>query len=81
MCGDFNDSTLSYVHYRMTRNLNDAYVESGNGPGISYHRSGMFFRLDNILCSHHWRSFGAVVKKCYKMSDHYPVSACLKRVE
>lgn len=81
VCGDFNDSPLSYVHYRMTRNLNDAYVESGNGPGISYHRSGMFFRLDNILCSHHWRSFGAVVKKCYKMSDHYPVSACLKRVE
>jgi endonuclease/exonuclease/phosphatase family metal-dependent hydrolase len=81
VCGDFNDSPLSYVHHRLTRKLHDAYVASGNGPGISYHRSGMFFRLDNILCSHHWRSFGAVVKKQLKMSDHYPVSACLKRVE
>ncbi len=78
VCGDFNDSPLSYVHYRLTRKLHDAYVASGNGPGISYHRSGMFFRLDNILCSHHWRSFGAVVKKQYKMSDHYLVSVSLK---
>lgn len=80
VCGDFNDSPLSYVHHRLTRNLTDAYVASGSGPGISYHLSGMFFRLDNILCSSHWRSFGARVMSDQKMSDHYPLEAVLKRV-
>lgn len=81
MCGDFNDSPLSYVHHRLTRKLNDAYIASGNGPGISYYRSGMFFRLDNVLCSQHWRSFGAAVKSRYKMSDHYPLEVYLKRMK
>ena len=81
MCGDFNDSPLSYVHHRLTRKLNDAYIASGNGPGISYYRSGMFFRLDNVLCSQHWRSFGAAVKSHYKMSDHYPLEVYLKRMK
>ena len=80
VCGDFNDSPLSYVHHRLTRKLDDAYVASGNGPGISYHLSGMFFRLDNVLCSHHWRSFDAKVMSKYKMSDHYPLEVCLKRI-
>ena len=79
VCGDFNDSPLSYVHHRLTRMLDDAYVASGNGPGISYHLSGMFFRLDNVLCSRHWRSFDARVMSKYKMSDHYPLEVCLKR--
>lgn len=81
MCGDFNDSPLSYVHHRLTTKLRDAYVASGNGPGISYHLSGMFFRLDNVLISHHWRAFDAKVKSRYKMSDHYPLGVTLKRME
>ena len=79
VCGDFNDSPLSYVHHRLTRNLSDAYTASGNGPGITYYRSAMLFRLDNILCSHHWRSFGANVDSRQKMSDHYPIETWLIR--
>ena len=80
VCGDFNESPLSYVHTRLCRQLNDAYTASGNGPGISYHLNKMYFRLDNILCSDHWRSFGAKVDNRQKMSDHYPIEAWLKRV-
>ncbi|MBO4593917.1 MAG: endonuclease/exonuclease/phosphatase family protein [Bacteroidaceae bacterium] len=80
VCGDFNESPLSYVHTRLCRLLSDAYTASGNGPGISYHLNRMYFRLDNILCSHHFRSFGARVDSRQKMSDHYPVEAWLKRV-
>ena len=47
-CGDFNDASLSYVHWRMTRHLNDAFTRSGNGPGITYHRSGMYSTIFSI---------------------------------
>ena len=79
VCGDFNETPLSYVHTRLCRMLNDAYTASGNGPGISYHLNKMYFRLDNILCSSHWRAFGARVDRRQKMSDHYPIEAWLKR--
>jgi len=78
LCGDFNDSPISYVHYRITRKLKDAYVASAFGPGISYHEAGMYFRLDNILCSRHWRSYSAAVDSHISASDHYPISCYLK---
>ncbi len=77
-CGDFNDSPLSYVHFRLTRLLNDTYTRSGNGCGISYHESGMYFRLDNILASRHWNAYGARVDNTIKASDHYPIYCWLK---
>lgn len=80
VCGDFNDSPLSYVHTALTRRLNDAYTHTGNGPGVSYHETLMYFRLDNILYSRHFRPFAARVMKEMKMSDHYPIQAWLKRV-
>lgn len=76
-CGDFNDPSVSYVHYRLTRFLNDAYTRSGNGPGISYHRSGMYFRIDNILCSPNIKAHKSVVDTSISMSDHYPICAWL----
>lgn len=79
VCGDFNDCSISYTHRRLTRHLNDAYTRSGNGPGISYHRSGMYFRIDNILCSPSFRSYGAVVDRHIKQSDHYPIRCTLAK--
>ncbi|MCI1292127.1 MAG: hypothetical protein LKG50_07120, partial [Prevotella sp.] len=49
------------------------YVSAGNGPGWSYHRSGMLFRIDHILCSSDWRPYGAKVDRKIKESDHYPI--------
>ncbi|MBQ8098892.1 MAG: endonuclease/exonuclease/phosphatase family protein [Bacteroidaceae bacterium] len=78
LCGDLNDSPISYPHQRLTSRLTDAYVASGNGPGISYHLSGMYFRLDNILCSPHWESYSAKVDNSIDTSDHYPIFCYLK---
>lgn len=80
-CGDFNDASLSYTHYRLTRNLNDAYTRSGNGPGPSYNRSGMYFRIDHILCSPSMRPCGAMVDASIKSSDHYPIFCWLELPE
>lgn len=73
VCGDFNASPISYAHYRLTKDLDDAYTRSGNGPGISYHRSGMYFRLDHILVSPNIKAYKAVVDRSAKASDHYPI--------
>lgn len=78
LCGDFNDSPLSYTHHVISKELNDCYVESGNGPGISYHKSGMYFRIDHIFCSDDFESYGAKVDNSVTTSDHYPVYCWLK---
>ena len=76
--GDFNAPSLSYTHYRLTRQLNDAYTRSGNGPGFSYNSSGMYFRIDNILVSDNIEPYGAKVDAFGKASDHYPIYAWLR---
>ncbi len=78
MCGDFNDSPLSYVHKTLTRKLKDSYTESGNGPGSTYNRNGMYFRIDNIIISDGFNSFGAKVDKTIYESDHYPIFCTLE---
>ena len=78
LCGDFNDSPLSYTHHVISKELNDCYVESGNGPGISYHKSGMYFRIDHIFCSDDFESYGAKVDNSVTTSDHCPIDCWLK---
>lgn len=77
-CGDFNASPVSYPHWRLTRSLNDAYTRSGNGPGISYNRSGMYFRLDNIMVSNNITAYKTKVDNSIKASDHYPIYSYIK---
>ena len=78
LCGDLNATPVSYIHHRLTSELNDAYTRSGNGPGISYHRSGMFFRIDHIFVSPNIKAYGAKVDNSIKQSDHYPISCFVK---
>lgn len=78
VCGDFNDSPVSYVHQRLTRHLDDAYTQSGNGPGWSYNRNAMYFRIDHILISQGFTSYGAKVDKTVHESDHYPIFCTLE---
>lgn len=81
VCGDFNTSPISYTHHRLTEYLNDAYTRSGNGTGFSYNRSGMYFRIDNILVSPDIEAYGAVVDRSIKTSDHYPIFCFVKLKE
>lgn len=72
-CGDFNDSPLSYAHRTIARGLTDAYVATANGPGFSYHRSAMYVRIDNILCSPDLTPYEATIDRSIADSDHYPI--------
>ena len=72
VCGDFNDTPISYTYNTVRGSLKDAYQNSGLGPGITYHENKFLFRIDHILHSDNIKSYNATVDKV-KHSDHYPV--------
>ena len=79
VCGDFNDSPISYTHKTIGESLKDAFVESGCGLGISYNQNGFYFRIDHILVSNNWDVFNCIVDKSLDNSDHYPIWCYLKK--
>ena len=78
VCGDFNDGPISYAHHTIAQGLTDCFVASGNGLGISYHRSGFYVRIDNILCSPDCTPYDCKVDDKIDVSDHYPILCRLK---
>ena len=73
VCGDFNDSPISYSHRVIGKQLDDAFVASGNGLGISYHRNRFYFRIDHIFTSKNLKAYDCTVDRSIKASDHYPI--------
>ena len=79
VCGDFNDTPLSYVHHTICEGLTDTYVAAGHGPGFSYVNNSMYERIDHIFCSSHFEPVLSVVDSKNKQSDHYPIYSVLKK--
>ena len=79
VCGDFNDTPISYTHHTISKHLTDCFVASGNGLGFTYMRNGMHARIDYIFCSKDWQPYGCMVDKSVSISDHYPVVCWLKK--
>lgn len=79
LCGDFNDSPISYTHHTIAKELTDCYVATGNGPGISYHHNAIYVRIDNIFCSEKWKPYGCKVDRSIGFSDHYPIYCWLEK--
>lgn len=73
VCGDFNDSPISYAHRVISQDMDDAFTESGCGLGISYNQNKFYFRIDNILVSKNLKASGCTVDNSIKDSDHYPI--------
>ncbi len=73
VCGDLNDHPLSYVHHTIARGLTDCYRAAGRWPGFSFRYHSMYVRIDNIMCSEHWKPYRCEVDKSIDFSDHYPV--------
>lgn len=72
VCGDFNDTPISYARFKIKGNLCDAFVESGCGLGITYNKYRFLFRIDYILHSNNIKSYNCTVGNL-KDSDHYPL--------
>jgi len=73
VCGDFNDTPISYSRYTIKGNLlKDAFAETGLGMGITYNRNHFWFRIDYILYSKNIKAYNCTVDTIHD-SDHYPV--------
>jgi endonuclease/exonuclease/phosphatase family metal-dependent hydrolase len=77
VCGDFNDTPISYARHKIKGNLKDAFATSGRGVGTTYNRHRFLFRIDYILYSKNIKAYNCTVGKL-KNSDHYPVSTYLQ---
>jgi endonuclease/exonuclease/phosphatase family metal-dependent hydrolase len=77
VCGDFNDTPISYAYHRMRNQLADAFVESGFGFGGTYSGNIVPLRIDYILHSKSIQSYNFTTIH-EKFSDHYPISCYFK---
>ena len=51
VCGDFNDTPISYTYHKLSRRMRDTYREQGRGYAHSYRGFFDMLRIDYILCS------------------------------
>lgn len=80
VCGDFNDTPVSYTYNTIRGDMEDAFVEYGRGSVITYNSSLNVFRIDNIFASDGIKiNSYHTLEKPY--SDHNPVSAGFEIVE
>lgn len=74
ICGDFNDTPLSYVYNILAKNKLDSFKEQGSGIGTTYAGIIPALRIDYILTDERLEIVRhKVLKENY--SDHYPISA------
>lgn len=72
VCGDFNDTPISYAHRTIQGELLDAFAEAGKGMGITYNQNFFWFKIDHILHSVNMQALQCQVDKI-DYSDHYPI--------
>ena len=73
VCGDFNDSPVSYAHHTIGRGLTDAFTEAGFGTGITYYQSWLYFRIDHIFAGPAFRVLQCETDRSIRASDHFPL--------
>ncbi len=77
LCGDFNDTPISYSYNKVSENLKDAFLECGSGIGNTYNGKFPSFRIDYILFSDFFSANSFEIKKI-DFSDHYPIISNLR---
>lgn len=76
LCGDINDTPVSYSYQQFNALLKDAFVTSGNGVGTTYIGQIPSNRIDYIFYSDELKSSNFTTHDIY-YSDHRPVSCSL----
>ena len=76
VCGDFNDTPMSYAYQKLRGDLTDSFISSGKGIDRTYVGKLPSFRIDNIFYSDKFESYNFKAYD-FKMSDHLPISCDL----
>lgn len=74
VCGDFNDSPISYTYYKMSKGREDSFVEAGKGFGATYSGLWPLLRIDYILYPERFKALSHKTPRV-RFSDHYPIVA------
>ena len=72
ICGDFNDSPISYSYKKIRGDLHDSFIEKGFGLGSTYIGDFPSYRIDYIFHSDDLECISfKKIRRNY--SDHYPI--------
>jgi len=74
LCGDFNDTPLSYTYTQISKRLVDAFIIAGFGLGSTYKQLLPILRIDYIFVSDDLQILDYNKIKV-NFSDHYPLWA------
>ena len=74
LCGDFNDTPISYTYHHLKEGLIDNFMIAGNGIGTTFNGKIPLLRIDYIMTDPTFsvNNFN-IIKEDY--SDHYPVAS------
>ena len=76
VCGDFNDTPVSFTYRTVRGDLKDSFTQSGKGTANTYNGKLPSFRIDYILYSPKFKSYNFKVSTI-EHSDHFPISCDL----
>lgn len=74
ICGDFNDTPMSYTYHTLAKHRKDTFKEAGKGFGASFVPVWPLLRIDYLIVPQEAECLTHTVHKI-SFSDHYPVSA------
>lgn len=77
VCGDFNDSPLSYAYRTIKGDMKDAFTEAGSGLGRTYVGAMPSFRIDYIFTDPSFSIYNYYAR-AFDFSDHKLVSCSVK---
>ncbi|MBP5506179.1 MAG: endonuclease/exonuclease/phosphatase family protein [Bacteroidales bacterium] len=76
VCGDFNDTPMSYTYHRLAEGHKDSFADGGRGFGATFSLLWPMLRIDYILVPKNVSCDRTTVNRV-PYSDHYPVSTLL----
>ncbi len=78
LCGDFNDTPVSYAYRRVRGAMTDAFVEKGRGTAGTYRGFFNMFRIDYVFHSADFHTVSYTSPES-DISDHNPVIVGVSR--
>lgn len=76
ICGDFNDTPMSYTYHTLSKHRKDTFEEAGKGFGATFAPVWPLLRIDYLLVPQEAECLNHTVHKV-PFSDHYPVSSSI----
>ena len=79
VCGDLNETPISYTYQQLAKRLTSAYRQAGIGPGFTYSRRSFPVRIDHLFFTNDWTCTSCRIDHTICSSDHYPLIVRLNK--